>query len=437
MKKILWGVLALGLLLSVTTNVKALTNYKTKDWQTIMPTDTETESQDTLSGKTVGTVSPDGSNKTILTGNDEENGMKYGPYITGDGTTVKDGINEELYIALGTDKLEYGELFEISLSLKDSAYPNHFGYVNEVNVQTQNVNGTEIKVGVNGVGDVATITESGIYKYSWSIKRNEGKTHVVFTISAEDGTEKGKSEFDIEDKFPKSGDIQDITDNTTMRWLWFCNIKASQVELISKQDIIVNDSDSNNTMDSPVKVESDNVSQILKESFLKQFGNKYNTDVNINVEAKETKTADEEIKKVVAEKLKDAKIVEYLDINIDVMDSANKHLEYITELTEAIKLNVEIPKDIPAVADGYSRKYYIIRNHEGTIDIIYPTVSKDGKTLTFSSDKFSTYALAYTDSKTAEASNPDTSDKLLPAILIITISVLGVSCGYLLKKRFQ
>ena len=127
MKKILWGVLALGLLLSVTTNVKALTNYKTKDWQTIMPTDTETESQDTLSGKTVGTVSPDGSNKTILTGNDEENGMKYGPYITGDGTTVKDGINEELYIALGTDKLEYGELFEISLSLKDSAYPNHFG----------------------------------------------------------------------------------------------------------------------------------------------------------------------------------------------------------------------------------------------------------------------------------------------------------------------
>ena len=304
-------------------------------------------------------------------------------------------------------------------------------------MQTQNVNGTEIKVGVNGVGDVATITESGIYKYSWSIKRNEGKTHVVFTISAEDGTEKGKSEFDIEDKFPKSGDIQDITDNTTMRWLWFCNIKASQVELISKQDIIVNDSDSNNTMDSPVKVESDNVSQILKESFLKQFGNKYNTDVNINVEAKETKTADEEIKKVVAEKLKDAKIVEYLDINIDVMDSANKHLEYITELTEAIKLNVEIPKDIPAVADGYSRKYYIIRNHEGTIDIIYPTVSKDGKTLTFSSDKFSTYALAYTDSKTAEASNPDTSDKLLPAILIITISVLGVSCGYLLKKRFQ
>ncbi len=436
MKKILWGVLAFGLLLSVTTNVKALTNYKTKDWQTIMPTDTERESQDTLSGKKVGEAKSDGSNKTILTGNNEESGMKYGPYISSDETTVKEGINEELYIALGTDKLKYGELFEISLSLKDSAYSKHFGYVNEVNVQTQNVNGTEIKVGVNGVGDVATITESGIYKYSWNIKRNNEKTHVIFTLTAEDGTEKGKSEFDIEDKFPKSGDIQDITDNTTMRWLWFCNIKASQVELISKQDIIVNDSSSSNTMDS-VKIESENLGQILKESFLKQFGSKYSTDVNINVEAKENKTADEKIEKAVADKLKDAKIVKYLDINIDVTDSANNHLEYITELTEAIKLNVEIPKDIPTVADGYSRKYYIIRDHEGTIDIIYPTVSKDGKTLSFSSDKFSTYALAYTDSKTTEAANPDTSDKLLPTILIITISVLGVSCGYLLKKRFQ
>ncbi len=440
MKKFLGSFLAIALLMGIATPVKALTNYKTDDWQTTMPTDTQEEQKDNLSGKTVGTKTAEGSTTTIITGSAEENGMQYGPYVTGDGSTVKDGINEELSIALGTDKLTYGELFEISLSLKDEKYDKHFGYVNEVNVKTQNIDGTHIKVEVNGVGEVATITKSGIYKYSWNIKKNGDNTDVTFTLTNEEGKVEGKKQFDLETTFPVSGDIKKVTDKTTMRWLWFCNVKAAKVEVISKQESTSSSTTTpSSTPDTTVKVESKNYDQILKDSLKEEFGDRYGDNVNISVEVHENKKEDEKIKEEVSKKIENAKIVKYLDISIDVKDSANHHLDYIKKLTKPLDFSVEIPTDLPAVAKGYNRQYYIIRNHDGTIDIINPTLSADGKTLTFSTDSFSTYALAYNDSKAApeknvaDASNPNTSDKIIPLAILLTISAGGIS--YLVKRR--
>ena len=185
--------------------------------------------------------------------------------------------------------------------------------------------------------------------------------------------------------------------------------------------------------DTTVTVEkSENLNQILKDSLKESLGDKYNyDDVNITVQALETKKENEKIKEEVKKKLPDAKIVKYLDINVEVTSKTNEHLDYITELTKEIKLSVEIPKDLPAIADGYTRQYYIIRQHGDEITIINPSISKDGKTLTFSSDKFSTYALAYTDNKIApeknkaDAKNPNTSDNIYMILTMLGISVAG------------
>ena len=87
-------------------------------------------------------------------------------------------------------------------------------------------------------------------------------------------------------------------------------------------------------------------------------------------------------------------IGQYLDLGVDILVEGNKVSE-ITELTDKVEFTLAIPEDISNVA----KAYYIIRVHETTngveTSIILPTVNEDG-TLSFSTDKFSTYALAYT-----------------------------------------
>ena len=70
----------------------------------------------------------------------------------------------------------------------------------------------------------------------------------------------------------------------------------------------------------------------------------------------------------------------------------------IHELATPLKLTIGVPKSFPAVADGYTRTYEVIRLHEGNVEKL-PTISNADGTITFETDRFSTYALAYTDVK--------------------------------------
>jgi len=61
------------------------------------------------------------------------------------------------------------------------------------------------------------------------------------------------------------------------------------------------------------------------------------------------------------------------------------------------------------------------------------TLSEDGKSLVFKTDKFSTYALAYEDNiKT----NPQTGDNVLFSIIATSMSIVGM-CGavYYVKRK--
>ncbi len=267
MKKVLWGFLAIALALCIVPNVKALTNYKLGDWQTTMPNDEVGE--DVFSKQAAGSKEsdPTDSSRVIIKGRaDEVSGMKLGPYVEGDTTTVSQGINEELSIVLGPEELKSGELFEVSLSLKDPEQTLHYGYVNEVNVRTQNVDGKKIEIEINGVGLVATITESGVYKYSWNVKKTGEDTILTFKVTDEDGKTVGEEkQVNIEETFPVgSYDRQNITDNTTMRWLWFCNVKADHVKLVTKADEPAVTPTEPAKPDTTVTVEkSENLNQIL------------------------------------------------------------------------------------------------------------------------------------------------------------------------------
>ncbi len=164
----------------------------------------------------------------------------------------------------------------------------------------------------------------------------------------------------------------------------------------------------------------------------------------IDIEFSETS---ESVKKEVKEKMeevakkanKEIKMAEYYDIDIVVLANG-KVVGHLKELTKEVELKVSIPENLPEIAKGYTRKYYIIRNHEGEVTVLDTNVSEDGKYLTFKSDKFSTYALGYSDEKIDNSSNvvnldssPKTGDQIYVAFGLLTVSL--VSACVMIKRK--
>lgn len=114
-----------------------------------------------------------------------------------------------------------------------------------------------------------------------------------------------------------------------------------------------------------------------------------------------------------------------------------------TEIEESDSTKVitlKIPTSLKAVQDGYKRTYYIIRSHmvddKYEVDVLDTTLNEDG-TVSFKTDKFSSYALAYIDKKVekAEVKNPNTADN---GLLYIILSGLGlVSIAFVSKSLIK
>lgn len=86
----------------------------------------------------------------------------------------------------------------------------------------------------------------------------------------------------------------------------------------------------------------------------------------------------------------DAK-VQYLDVTI-VLKADDEELGTLNKLEEEITITVAIPEELKA--EG--RTYKVIRNHNGEVAVLDTVLNDDG-TISFKTDRFSTYALAYAD----------------------------------------
>lgn len=103
------------------------------------------------------------------------------------------------------------------------------------------------------------------------------------------------------------------------------------------------------------------------------------------------------IKALEEEKVTSGKIVSYFDITVAVKNIQTDKVEgKLEKLTDKIEFTVAIPK-LETVKEGYVRNYYIIKQHKDKVEVLDTKVSNDGKFLTFETDEFSTYALAYED----------------------------------------
>lgn len=157
-----------------------------------------------------------------------------------------------------------------------------------------------------------------------------------------------------------------------------------------------------------------------------------NMPVTIELAIKDTEGKESQLTKEAFEekKLPGIMIGRYFEISLK--ETKKKDTQTISELSEKLKVTVCIPEHLKAE----NRKFYILRLHtekDGSQDFAQLSDEDDNPdTITFSTDKFSSYAIAYVDweTETAEAlENTESVTGHNSAINVIMAVVIAVAIG--------
>ena len=121
-----------------------------------------------------------------------------------------------------------------------------------------------------------------------------------------------------------------------------------------------------------------------------------------------------EIKTAMAQAAKGCTIGQYLDISLFKYMTVNgKQQDGVALHTtkNALTISVAVPDALINTNSAVNRTYCIVRNHEGTITVLDAAFDAASKTLTFKTDRFSDYAIAYKDTAVpSSGSNPGSNN---------------------------
>lgn len=121
-----------------------------------------------------------------------------------------------------------------------------------------------------------------------------------------------------------------------------------------------------------------------------------------------------EIKTAMAQAAKGCTIGQYLDISLFKYMTVNGSQQagvLLHTTKDALTISVVVPDALINTNSAVNRTYCIVRNHEGTITVLDAAFDAAGKTLTFKTDRFSIYAIAYKDTAVpSSGSNPGSNN---------------------------
>ena len=144
---------------------------------------------------------------------------------------------------------------------------------------------------------------------------------------------------------------------------------------------------------------------------LVQIANGASVDIVLTV--KEANVSDE-VKTAMAQAAKDYTIGQYFDISLLKYMTVNGSQQAGVPLhttKDALTISVVVPDALIHTDSAVNRNYCIVRNHEGTITVLDAAFDAAGKTLTFKTDRFSIYAIAYKDTAVpSSGSNPGSNN---------------------------
>ena len=121
----------------------------------------------------------------------------------------------------------------------------------------------------------------------------------------------------------------------------------------------------------------------------------YNMEVRLEIKDISASVPAEDKSKI-DEKLGDADVAMYLDISM-YMEFENGQGCQVKNLNKKTQIRFELDDSLINTNKNVTRTYGIIHVHDGVAEVIEPTFDAAAKTLSFMTDRFSTYAVVYTD----------------------------------------
>ena len=144
---------------------------------------------------------------------------------------------------------------------------------------------------------------------------------------------------------------------------------------------------------------------------LVQIANGASVDIVLTV--KEANVLDE-VKTAMAQAAKGYTIGQYLDISLFKYMTVNgKQQDGVALHTtkNALTISVAVPDALINTNSAVNRTYCIVRRHDGAITVLDAAFDAASKTLTFKTDRFSDYAIAYKDTAVpSSGSNPGSNN---------------------------
>ncbi len=121
--------------------------------------------------------------------------------------------------------------------------------------------------------------------------------------------------------------------------------------------------------------------------------------ISVKVDVQAMFDVDAEVDSAIREVLGNDTLAKYYNIRL-LLKGGNEEIAEIHELDDEpveVRIPASLMKDVPSVKPGYKRDYYVIRYHEGVAEKL--NAKLEGDELVFRSGKFSTYAVAYSDTQ--------------------------------------
>lgn len=248
----------------------------------------------------------------------------------------------------------------------------------------------------------SSVTE--IREYAFGYVYEDGNEVKVpgFTIYGTKGTEAERYAKENGFRFVEAGTLDDATDASAN---------------------VGNGSLSENVDDLNDKVLNDEERKALKD------GNVVTVYITINDADSTVSTED---KSKVEDGLKNSVLGMYLNINL-FSKVGNNEARQVTDTNGAVKIKFTVPDKLLNKDKSIERTYQIVRIHNGKRTVIDVTFNNKDNTISFESDKFSTYALIYTDKK---AGAPDAGDVNVLTVLaaLLAVSAGTITLGVIKKK---
>ncbi len=138
----------------------------------------------------------------------------------------------------------------------------------------------------------------------------------------------------------------------------------------------------------------------------------------------------------------------YLDISLikeifAVGDNAEYSSETVTELPAAIQITINVPESIKTTVGTTSGTYYIVRIHDGVTEVLPTTYDAESGTITFETDRFSTYAIVFVEdvveesvtvTPTVTTTSPKTGESGIACWLILALGIAVIGLGFAARK---